>query len=98
VLEVESARLLTIRNFYENKYEMADSWPDYHAHITLSYSYSGELPTVELPDGEQLTGTASLPLEIEKVIRLLQNIYVNFKPAQNVIVADLKFSTMQPII
>lgn len=52
VMEVESDELLEIRKGYENEHNMQDEWPSYRPHITLSYNYDGELPTIELPDFE----------------------------------------------
>lgn len=54
VLEIESPDLSTIRTTIGDTYKLQDAWPDYRPHITLSYSYSGDLPDVWLPDGEQL--------------------------------------------
>jgi hypothetical protein len=54
VLEIESPDLSTIRTTMGTQYELEDEWPEYRPHITMSYTYSGELPDIDLPDGEQL--------------------------------------------
>lgn len=50
VMEIESKGLQSIRDHYGSEYGMEDEWPDYRPHITLCYNYTGDLPTVDLPD------------------------------------------------
>ena len=57
VLEITSVSLSDIRESLGDEYQLQDQWPDYKPHITLCYSFAGDLPTVALPDGDQLTGT-----------------------------------------
>jgi hypothetical protein len=57
VLEIDSEQIRSIRDKLGDEYGLEDEWPDYRAHITLSYSFSGELPTVDLPDGTILAAT-----------------------------------------
>jgi hypothetical protein len=57
VLEIDSKQIRSIRDMFGSEYGLEDEWPDYRPHITLSYSFSGELPTVELPDGDEMTAT-----------------------------------------
>jgi hypothetical protein len=57
VLEIDSAEIRAMRDMLGDKYGLEDEWPDYRPHITLSYAFSGDLPTVDLPDGNYLTAT-----------------------------------------
>lgn len=57
VLEIDSEKLTAIRETFGDEYALEDEWPDFAAHITLSYSHAGELPTVDLPDGDELIAT-----------------------------------------
>lgn len=50
VLEVTSDHLSGVRNMFGEKYDMTDEWPDYKPHITLSYSFNGDIPDIPLPD------------------------------------------------
>jgi len=54
VLEIESERLRKVREEFGELYGLEDEWPDFRPHISLSYRYQGELPDVDLPDGDQL--------------------------------------------
>jgi hypothetical protein len=58
VLEIESETLSKIRSYYEQRYDMKDSWPEYKPHITLSYSYSGDIPDTALPPGKKTIGAS----------------------------------------
>ena len=57
VLEIESEQLSAIRVDYGESYGLTDEWPEYRAHITLSYAYDGIMPEVALPDGTKITAT-----------------------------------------
>lgn len=57
VLEIESEHLNEIRASYGDTYDLTDEWPEYRAHITLCYSYTGIMPEVALPDGTKITAT-----------------------------------------
>lgn len=62
VLEIESPKLKAINKAYGDKYNMESSFPDYKPHITLSYSFNGDIPDVPLPD---LTDVAADQLNIK---------------------------------
>jgi hypothetical protein len=57
VLEIDSEQIRSIRATLGSEYGLEDEWPDYRPHITVSYSFSGDLPSVPLPDGDQMTAT-----------------------------------------
>ena len=50
VLEISSDDLVATREMFGEKLGMQDEWPDYKPHITLSYSFTGDLPDIPLPD------------------------------------------------
>lgn len=50
VLRVESRTLNWLRNYYEKKEKMTDEWPDYKAHISLSYKRNPNYQAPPMPD------------------------------------------------
>lgn len=60
VLKVRGGALLEWRHHFESKYDMKDQWPDYKAHISLSYNKD------QLPDMSKLK-LPNFPLTVDKV-------------------------------
>jgi hypothetical protein len=57
VMEIDSEQIRSVRDAFGTEYGLQDTYPDYRPHITMSYSYQGDLPQIELPRGDLLIGS-----------------------------------------
>ena len=56
VLEIESEQIRNIRGEFGQTHGMEDEWPVYRPHISLSYAWTGAVPEVDMPDGDEIVG------------------------------------------